>query len=150
VRIGEPAANARRNLIDFDLTIGLVVLALAAASVRVTRIVIRYEKRIAAIAEQKKRAEARAELSELSDHLRRYYKDFGNFPTTDQGLDFLLGSPEIDAGIFRGPMPEGLALLRDPWGHPFKYESDGDSYILKSLGPTGNGSDSDLTVTAQQ
>ena len=95
---------------------------------------------------RRKRQSARIELWELRQHLRRYYVDFGYYPSTDQGLDFLFGSEEIDAGIFRGTGPH-LRLPRDPWGRPFVYESDGNSYILKSLGPGGAGGDRDLTTS---
>lgn len=150
MRIGELAARVRTNPssgLDLDFTVGVILLALAALSVSMTRSAIRYEKRVAALAEHNKHAEARAELSQLGEHLQRYYKDFGYYPTTDQGLDFLLGSEEIDAGIFRGNAPH-IRLLCDPWGHPFVYESDGNSYLLKSLGPGGRGTDPTLTVTA--
>jgi len=146
VRIGDLAESIRTNFryrLDSDLIAWAIVLVIVAALGGP----IRYERHVVAHAEQNKRVEARAELSELSEHLNRYYKDFGNFPTTEQGLDFLLGSDELDSGILRGPLPQRLPLLRDPWGRPFKYESDGNSYFLKSLGPTGHDNDPDLTIS---
>jgi general secretion pathway protein G len=38
-------------------------------------------------------------------------------------------------------------LPRDPWGHPYFYQSDGNSYVLKSLGPDGVESADDIVVT---
>jgi len=118
------------------LTIGAFAIVLAIALV----------VRIGNANDRKKRAAAHVELSELSEHLRRYYRDFGYYPTTSQALDFLLGSEELDAGIFRGPAPR-FHLPLDPWGHRFAYQSDGNSYLLKSLGPSGAESDPDLTIS---
>jgi len=94
---------------------------------------------------------ARTELAAIRNGLKHYYIDNGYFPTTDQGLgaimpSLLLPADEIDPGIFH-PAPIRSRPLLDPWGRRFEYESDGDSYILKSLGPSGAGCDSDLTIT---
>ena len=95
--------------------------------------------------ENSKRSAALAELSDLKVMLERYRTDNGYYPTTLQGLDAIMND-EIDPGMIRPPMPPTHAP-RDPWGHPFKYESDGNSYLLKSFGPGGAGDDPDLTIT---
>jgi general secretion pathway protein G len=94
---------------------------------------------------EKKRAIARVELSEIKKGLNRFYLENGYFPTTDQGLGALTPSRSVDPGILR-PAPSGSRPLLDPWGHPFEYQSDGNSYVLESLGPSGTESDSDLTI----
>ena len=99
---------------------------------------------------EKKRAIARVELSEIRNGLNRFYLEKGYFPTTDQGLGALTPSRlfppgEIDPGILR-PAPMGSRPLLDPWGRPFEYQSDGNSYVLESLGPSGTEADSDLTI----
>ena len=96
--------------------------------------------------ESSKRCSALAELSELRTRLERYRSDNGLYPTTNQGLYTLMNSDQIDPGMIRPTEPPVYAPL-DPWGRPFKYESDGNSYILKSLGPSGHGNDPDLTVS---
>jgi general secretion pathway protein G len=95
---------------------------------------------------RKKRAMARAELASITTSLDSYYLHNGYYPTTNRGLGALMNQDEIDPGIIRPPVPP-FRMPRDPWGHSFVYESDGNSYVLKSLGPTGNGGDPDLTIT---
>ena len=99
-----------------------------------------------------RRATAREELSQLARGLNGYYRDNGYYPTTDEGLGALMPSlliplDDLDPGILIPPPLRSRPLL-DPWGHPFVYESDGNSYLLKSLGPGGRGTDPTLTVTA--
>ena len=90
------------------------------------------------------------ELLELVKGLSRYYSDNGYYPSTDEGLGALMPSlliplDDLDPGILRPP-PLRSRPLPDPWGHPFIYESDGDSYFLKSLGPNGTGDDPSLAI----
>lgn len=116
------------------MTIGALAIAL------VLVLVVRNRNAV----KEKKRAIARVELSEIRNGLNRYYLDNGYFPTTEQGLGAL--EPDgIDPGILR-PAPIRSRPLLDPWGHPFEYESDGNSYVLESLGPSGTQGDSDLTI----
>jgi len=122
------------------VTIGALAIALVIALVVKNRDEVK----------EKKRAIARVELSEIRNGLNRFYLETGYFPTTDQGLGALTPSRlfppgEIDPGILR-PAPLGSRPLLDPWGHPFEYQSDGNSYVLESRGPSGNERDSDLTI----
>jgi general secretion pathway protein G len=90
------------------------------------------------------------ELSVIRKCLNRYYIDNGLYPTTDQGLSALMSSDpnELDPGmIIPAPPPSRRLRLLDPWGRPFEYESDGNSYLLKSLGSSGVQS-SDLTINS--
>ncbi len=81
---------------------------------------------------------AKADIAELKTALERYYLDNGSYPTTEQGLQALVTRPTT------GPIPaqyENGGYVRqiptDPWGHPYFYQSDGNSYVLKSLGADG-------------
>jgi general secretion pathway protein G len=94
---------------------------------------------------RRRRALARAEIAALRTSLDRYYIDNGYYPTTNQGLDSLTNQNEIDPGMIR-PLVPPFHAPRDPWGRPFVYESDGNSYFLRSLGPNPSENDSDLTV----
>jgi len=96
--------------------------------------------------DRSKRSSARAELYELRTMLEEYRSDNGLYPTTNQGLYSLMNSDQIDPGMIRPAEPPVYAPL-DPWGRPFRYESDGNSYVLKSLGPSGHDNDPDLTVS---
>ncbi len=118
----------------------------AAAIVLVIALVI--EARNSVIEHQ--RAFARIELSEIGERLRRYYLDYGYYPTTEQGLGVMFSFAwdpwDLDPGILRSAPPPSSRKLLDPWGNPFRYESDGTCYVLKSVGPNGTEVGSDLTV----
>jgi general secretion pathway protein G len=84
-----------------------------------------------------KRVKAEADLAQLKSALDRYYLDNGSYPTTDQGLAGLIsvpsgGDPPKDWG---GPYIEKVPP--DPWGNQYFYQSDGNSYVLKSFGADG-------------
>ena len=53
-------------------------------------------------------------------------------------LSYLVATAdELDPGMILAGATAVLGQLLDPWGHPFEYESDGNYYFLKSLGPSG-------------
>jgi len=83
-----------------------------------------------------KRTKAMADIAELKTGLDRYYIDNGSYPTTEQGLQALV-SPPAQGG--QGD-PEGGYIRRvpnDPWNNPYVYQSDGNTYTLKSYGADG-------------
>lgn len=92
---------------------------------------------------------ARAQLDGLEKALDTYRLDVGRYPTTQQGLNALLGAP---AGVSRwaGPYLKKEVPL-DPWGRAYIYKSPGDhgEFDLLSLGrdgaPGGSGEDADIT-----
>ena len=92
---------------------------------------------------------AEADISEIKTALDRYYLDNGYYPTSDQGLPALVTAPtsgQIPSNYEDGGYIEKLPL--DPWGTPYFYQSDGNSYVLKSFGadgkPGGTGKDADI------
>ncbi|HZO82901.1 MAG TPA: type II secretion system major pseudopilin GspG [Candidatus Binataceae bacterium] len=96
-----------------------------------------------------KRTKAQADLAELKTALDRYYLDNGYYPTSDQGLQALVQAPtggRIPANYEEGGYIEKLPV--DPWGNAYFYQSDGNSYVLKSFGadgkPGGTGKDADI------
>jgi len=107
----------------------IIIVGLIAALVEGERISInrtRYSK-------------ARAQIAELQSVLERYYEDNGFYPTSDQGLSALAPDYYVgpDPGMVIPPRPRRRPPLLDPWGHRYFYQSDGDSYVLKSFGPGG-------------
>jgi general secretion pathway protein G len=97
-----------------------------------------------------KRTKAQADIADLKTALGYYYSDNGYYPTTDQGLRALVTYPPTTTGIvplvyYTGGYLERLP--RDPWGNPYFYQSDGNSYVLKSLGPDGIESADDIAAT---
>jgi general secretion pathway protein G len=85
-----------------------------------------------------KRVKAQADIQAIKTGLDRYYLDVGSYPTTDQGLQALITPPttghvseNYESGGYLQSVPN------DPWGHPYFYQSDGNSYVLKSFGADG-------------
>jgi general secretion pathway protein G len=99
-----------------------------------------------------KKTKAQADIAELRTALDRYYLDNGNYPTTEQGLAALVTAPT------NGPIPSDYEdggyvqrIPNDPWGHPYVYQSDGNSYTLESYGADGQaggtGKNADIVET---
>jgi general secretion pathway protein G len=85
-----------------------------------------------------KRVKAQADLHEFQTALDRYYLDNGYYPTSDQGLQALVsrpGSGRVPANYEEGGYIQRIPL--DPWGNPYFYQSDGNTYSLKSFGADG-------------
>lgn len=96
-------------------------------------------------ADKAKKVKAQADLSEFKTALDRFYLDNGYYPTTDQGLQALVAPPtsgRIPANYESGGYIERLPL--DPWGGNYFYQSDGNSYVLKSFGADGVESGDDI------
>lgn len=91
-------------------------------------------------------SETRARMAELQEALRRYHADNGYYPTTDQGLFELRDYYSLEGGTWDGDPGMVLPrvpsrsprLLLDAWGNTYRYESDGDTYTLWSVGPKGS------------
>jgi general secretion pathway protein G len=100
-------------------------------------------------ADKAKHTKAQADIAELRTALDRYHDDNGYYPTTDQGLRALVVYPPTNGIVplvyFTGGYIERLP--RDPWGNPYFYQSDGNSYVLKSLGPDGVESADDIEAS---
>lgn len=100
-----------------------------------------------------KRTKAIADISELKTALDRYYIDNGSYPTSDQGLGALVTRPT--SGNIPANYEDGGYIQRvppDPWGNPYFYQSDGNSYALKSFGADGaeGGSGKNADIDASQ
>lgn len=101
--------------------------------------------RLRGVADRAKRTKAQADIQELKQALDRYYLDNGSYPTTDQGLQALVSPPSggrqatnYEQGGYIEKLPN------DPWGSQYFYQSDGNTYALKSFGPDGVQSSDDI------
>jgi general secretion pathway protein G len=101
-----------------------------------------------------KRVKAMADLHEIQTALDRYYLDNGNYPTGDQGLQALVSAPS--SGRVPTNYEDGGYIQRvptDPWGTPYFYQSDGNTYTLKSYGADGveggEGKNADIDASQQ-
>jgi len=103
-------------------------------------------------ADKAKKTKAQADMAELKTALDRYYLANGFYPTTDQGLSSLVSPPSsgrTPANYEAGGYIERLPT--DPWGNQYFYQSDGNSYALKSFGKGGTEStDTSGVIDASQ
>ena len=88
------------------------------------------------------------EIRNLESVLDMYKLKTGNYPTTEQGLEALVSSPEIEP-IPRNYPEEGFLdrLPEDKWGNPYILVSPGETgkYDLYSMGPDGQeGTEDDI------
>ena len=109
--------------------------------------------------ERHKLSEARAQIAELQIALKRYRSDYGYYPTTELGLSGLgeyyedrsedesdAAQPDPGMVVPPPPQPRRGPHPTDPWGRPFYYQSDGETYVLESYGPTGHFNPDDLLI----
>lgn len=92
---------------------------------------------------------AKADLATISQGLDIYEIENGFFPTTEQGLEALMGNPTTSPvpDNWNGPYLKKDAV--DPWQKPYKYYHPGthsNDYDLYSIGPDGqDGTNDDVT-----
>lgn len=92
------------------------------------------------------------QIKNLGVVLDDFKRECGFYPTTDQGLDALLAKPTSGRDC-KNYDPEGYikgkAVPKDGWSNDFVYESDGNKYVLRSLGADGQeggqGNDADIS-----
>jgi general secretion pathway protein G len=86
-------------------------------------------------------------IERLGSVLDLYKLDSGVYPTTEQGLQALVGRPS-DATQWNGPYLKGGQMPMDPWNHPFIYTSpstrSGHDYDLCSKGPPSGSGQPDM------
>ena len=83
---------------------------------------------------------AKQSIERIASVLDLYKLDAGSYPSTQDGLQALITKPDDD-DAWSGPYLKSGGLPRDPWGHPYLYQSPssrpGLDYDLCSLGPSG-------------
>jgi type II secretion system (T2SS) protein G len=88
---------------------------------------------------QQKQERARAEMALLAGALEKFRKDRGSYVVSDShgvAIDHL------------SPRYLGQVIRLDPWGKPYKYHGERESFSLRSLGPDGKPDNADdLQVT---
>lgn len=88
--------------------------------------------------DEARRTKAAADIKAIEQALHLYKLDNGSYPTTEQGLKALVTKP--DSGVI--PVrwnPDGYLekVPFDPWGRSYIYLSNGERFLLKSLGADG-------------
>lgn len=100
------------------------------------------------MAESKLKA-AKVQIEDLAQTLDMYKLDVGSYPTSDQGLEALITSPD-GADRWNGPYLRKNKVPLDPWNNEYKYSSPGEhgKFDLYSMGSDGKeggeGEDQDL------
>ncbi len=132
-----PPLNGGRKEDGYTLMELLVVLAILGFLAAVaTPFVLKY-------LDNAKVSTARTEVANLSTGLDLFKYDVGRYPTTQEGLDALLKSPQGADG-WNGPYIKKATGIVDPWKHPYLYRSPGEhgDFDLYSNGPDGAKADS--------
>ncbi len=76
--------------------------------------------------------QAKIQIGEYGKALDMYFTDCNGYPSTEEGLGALVTAPSTCSNW--GPDPYLKKVNRDPWNGEFTYESQGNGYVLKSLG----------------
>jgi general secretion pathway protein G len=92
--------------------------------------------------EQAKEVQARVQIEGLETALKLYKLDNGVYPTTEQGLQALVESPDAENVLQnwrKGGYLEKGKVPKDPWGNEFIYLSPGiqGDYDITSYGADG-------------
>jgi general secretion pathway protein G len=92
---------------------------------------------------------AKVQIEDLAQTLDMYKLDVGSYPTSEQGLNALIESPD-GAQRWNGPYLRKSKVPLDPWNQEYKYTSPGEhgKFDIVSLGADGKeggeGEDKDL------
>ncbi len=76
--------------------------------------------------------QAKIQIAEYSKALDLYYTDCNHYPSTEEGMAALITAPSSCSNW--GPDPYLKKVIKDPWGYEFQYESQGNAFVLRSLG----------------
>jgi general secretion pathway protein G len=125
-----PMRRRRRALTLVELVVVMVILVLL-ASIATTIVVRRIE--------DGRRTKALMDIKTMETALDLYKADTGNYPTTEQGLEALIAPPTTPPvpAKWNGPYLKQKQVPVDPWGYPYQYESDGENFVLFSVGKDG-------------
>jgi general secretion pathway protein G len=128
-RLGRSLRRSQEGFTLIELMVVILIIGLLATIV---------VENLRGATDKAKRIKAEADISQLKTALDRYYLDNGRYPTSEQGLQALVTQPTGDPAPV--DYPDGGYIEKvplDPWHNPYFYQSDGNSYVLKSFGADG-------------
>ena len=132
----------KRAFTLIELMVVVLILAVLAALV-VPKIVGQGDKA--------KVSAAQSEMSSIKAMLQHFHLDVGRYPTSEEGLAALRTAPSGTEGKWGPDAYSDKDVVNDPWGNPYVYEQDGNSYTLTSYGQDGqeggDGYNADLQVS---
>jgi len=106
--------------------------------------------RTAGYAQRKSREAALSRSGETVDvlaaALKLFRADCSRYPTLEEGLIVLFSNPGIEG--WNGPYINGIRP--DPWGEPYRYETDSTNALVASAGPDGVARSPDDIVACAQ
>jgi general secretion pathway protein G len=76
---------------------------------------------------------ARAQIGAFEKALDTYRLDMGRYPTTQEGLDALVGAPTSGESRWNGPYLKNVPL--DPWGKKYEYKTPGTNAEYDIVSP---------------
>jgi len=123
VRVGWPVAHARSKAESASQT-GFTLLELLVVMVIIGILAGFVAPRYFMQVGKSQVKAARAQIDSFDKALDQYRVDMGRYPTTEEGLAGLMGSPPGEPG-WAGPYLKKAVPL-DPWGHPYVYVSPGE------------------------
>ena len=97
----------------------------------------------------------KTQIKGLETALDLYRLHNSRYPSSEQGLNALIGKPEV--GLipknWNGPYMRGIKVPEDSWGNPFRYISNnGRDFEIVSLGADGvdGGTDLDADISSSK
>lgn len=127
-RSGQPKKRADGFTL-IEMMIVMAIMALVAGFV-VTKVMKRYD--------ESKVSATKIQIKQMGTILDDFRRICGFYPTTEQGLDALVSAPTTGRQC-KNYDPDGFLkkVPQDAFGNDFVYISDGNKYVIKSLGADG-------------
>jgi general secretion pathway protein G len=117
---------------DSGFTLLEILVVMAILSILAVIVVPRLSEK----PKQARRLKTVLQIKSFQDALEQFYIDEGFYPTSDQGLTYLI---RIEDGSAKSYL-DSKRIPLDPWGNPYQYLSpglEGRSYDIISLGQDG-------------
>jgi len=89
--------------------------------------------------EQAKRKLVCIQMKTISESLKMFKMEQGNYPNTEIGIKALISNPDPEkfTSYPKGGYLDSKTIPKDPWKHPFIYVLSDDGFELISLGADG-------------
>jgi general secretion pathway protein G len=120
-------AHSGKKALQKGLTLIEIIIVVALIGTLMTIIV----RNLTQQADTAKEGQAKIGMANVAQALQLYKVQTNHYPTTEQGLNAMLSNP--GEKNWRGPYAEEKQL-KDPWGTPYDYTSDGRTFEIICAG----------------